>query len=196
MGRTREQAESLADTILRTPDKTAFLRGDITDLAKKLADARARLASAPASKRVAIQGEISDLARKLAAAQRLLNAIDSKTIYLTTVNRVINTGGGGRGPNAAMAHGGVVGAAGGGPRSGLTWVGELGPELVDLAAGSTVHSANASRQMMSGASGGSNRPIELVVNLDGRTIVRQIFDPFRAEIRDKGGNVQQALGAN
>jgi TP901 family phage tail tape measure protein len=197
MGLTADQANDLADQILLIPDKTVSVTGDVKDLTAKLADAKARLAKAPASKKVAINGEIADLTKKLAAAQRAINALQGKTIdvrtnFITTNTQygvVAHEGGG-------YAHGGVVGAAGGGPRSGMTWVGEQGPELVSIPAGSTVHSANQSRQMDMAGNRGGGGPIELVINLDGREVARQLFDPFRSEIRDKGGNVQRALGAN
>lgn len=52
-------------------------------------------------------------------------------------------------------HGGVTGAAaGGGPRSNRILVGEHGPEVVDLAPGSNVHSNPDSQRMMSGGGGG------------------------------------------
>ena len=46
------------------------------------------------------------------------------------------------------AHGGIKGAASGMNTSGLTWVGERGPELVSLPTGSTVHSSGDSMRMM------------------------------------------------
>lgn len=93
--------------------------------------------------------------------------------------------------------GGIVGgaAAAGGPRSRRTLVGEYGPEIVDLAAGSMVRSNPDSRRIAGRWGSAGNRPIEVVVNLDGRTVARQIVDPLRAEIWDRsGGNVQKALG--
>lgn len=92
------------------------------------------------------------------------------------------------------ATGGIVGAAGGGARGGMTLVGEHGPEIVNLPFGSTVRSNPDSRRIASGG-GGGGQVIEVVVNLDGRTIARQIVDPLRAEIWHRsGGNVQKALG--
>ena len=46
-------------------------------------------------------------------------------------------------------------AATGGSRSGLTWVGEFGPELVNLPSGSWVNTAGQSRQMV--AAGGAQQ---------------------------------------
>lgn len=48
----------------------------------------------------------------------------------------------------ALAHGGISGAAGGGPRGRWTLVGEQGPELVNLAPGSDVRPAGETRQML------------------------------------------------
>ncbi len=63
-----------------------------------------------------------------------------------------------------FAHGGVVGgqvaageigtAASGGVRNGMTLVGEYGPELVDLAPGSQVHSNEDTQRMLSSSAGG------------------------------------------
>jgi len=113
------------------------------------------------------------------------------------------------------AAGGIVGgAASGGIRSNRTWVGEHGPELLDLPAGSRVWSAPDSRRRAaawesmlnsprrsshSAGSGGGGGPVQLVVvhqtiELDGRVVARQMFEPLKEEIRGKGGNVQNALG--
>jgi hypothetical protein len=94
----------------------------------------------------------------------------------------------------AYGHGGIVGAASGGARSGMTLVGEHGPELVDLAAGSRVHSNEDSRRMMSG--GGGSQPIIVQLMLDGRMVAEAIVDPLRAKVRQAGGgSVQSYLGA-
>ncbi|MEU2801464.1 hypothetical protein [Streptomyces sp. NPDC007117] len=84
MGLTREQAVRLADQILDTPDKTAYLRGDLDDLKAKLAQAKERLRNAPSEKTAKIKGEISDLQRKIAAAQRKVDSMRGKTIVITT----------------------------------------------------------------------------------------------------------------
>ena len=113
------------------------------------------------------------------------------------------------------AAGGIVGsfAASGGVRSGLTQVGEQGPELLDLPAGARVWSNPDSRRMQREAwtsmlntatspargvapAAGQARPIVIhqTITLDGRVVARQIFDPLREEIHHRGGNVQTALG--
>jgi hypothetical protein len=103
------------------------------------------------------------------------------------------------------AGGGIVGG------SGLTMVGEQGPELLDLAVGSRVWSNPDSRRLMGeaapwasmlnaprggaaagkrGAVGGAGGGRPIVVNqtitLDGKVLARQIFDPLRMETRVRG----------
>jgi hypothetical protein len=168
MGLTRAEAEKLAATILKTPNKTALLKADITDWKSKIgeaekqlktakgdkkakltadiadwkakvaqaelqlkgakADKRAKLTAdvadwrakvagaeqqllkAKGSKKATLTANINDWQRKIAAALRQINSLPpSRSTKLTTTrhyiniteNRVINTGKGGRGPNAA-----------------------------------------------------------------------------------------------
>ncbi|MFB6943185.1 hypothetical protein ACFWGL_17175 [Streptomyces sp. NPDC060286] len=113
MGLTRAQAKALADQILETPDKTAFLRGDIDDLKAKLADAQDRLAKAPSSKTAKIRGEIADLKAKLAEAEGRLANFDGKsaTAYITVQSRYTN-------PTPGPYAGKYVFRAAGGPVAG------------------------------------------------------------------------------
>ena len=103
------------------------------------------------------------------------------------------------------AAGGIIGAAAGGPRGGLTWVGEQGPELVRLPYGSMVHS-NPDSQRMAGSwgsmltapgggrsrmpgYGGGGQPIivQQTITLDGRVVAQQVFEPLKREVRNRGG---------
>lgn len=93
-----------------------------------------------------------------------------------------------------FASGGIVGAATGGIRSGLSWVGEQGPELVSLPAGATVHSAGDSQRMMQGG-GGQMAPIVIQLIADGKQLAEVVVDPIRGLVRQLGaGSVQQFLG--
>jgi hypothetical protein len=93
------------------------------------------------------------------------------------------------------ANGGPVGAASGGPRSSWTLVGEQGPEMVRLPYGSSVSPNGKTRSMLSGRGGGGAQIIEVIVNLDGKVLGRQMVDPLRSEVyRLGGGSVQKALG--
>lgn len=100
-----------------------------------------------------------DAEARIAALQAKLKALRDKyiTVHVTTVGSASgyqkdNADDPRKGKNA---HGGVRGAASGGTQNGLTWVGEEGPELVDLPTGSNVHTAGDSRRMAGGWGGGS-----------------------------------------
>ncbi|MGW4541601.1 hypothetical protein ACWEOP_27505 [Streptomyces chartreusis] len=115
------------------------------------------------------------------------------------------------------AGGGIVGAAAsGGLRSGLTWVGEQGPELVNLLPGTRVWSNPDSRRMQQQAwtsmlnepqgrsgqyagprSGGGVQEVRIVLDVrtgDRNQLAEYLVDTLRREIRARGGNVQQVMG--
>ncbi|MGW0599965.1 hypothetical protein ACWD11_22815 [Streptomyces sp. NPDC002776] len=83
MGLNREEARALADQILKTPDKTAKLKGNLEDLKEKLADAKERLRKAPSEKKAYLKGEIEDLKRKIADAEARLRKFDGKSASAT-----------------------------------------------------------------------------------------------------------------
>jgi hypothetical protein len=135
-----------------TPNKKqAILTSNITDWTNKLKTATSQLKSVPASKRSTLLANIADLQSKIRAAKALLASLHDKSVTITSYYKKVNAGE--APPYQHYAHGGIVGAAGGGPRSNLTWVGENGPELVNLSPGSTVHSAGDSRRMAAGGGG-------------------------------------------
>ncbi|MFG2670855.1 hypothetical protein [Streptomyces sp. NPDC048445] len=147
MGLTRSQAKTLADQILKTPDKTAKLKGNLEDLQSKLADAKKRLAAAPSSKTAKIRGEISDLRAKISQARYALDSVHSKTVSVMVQYRS------NKNPSSfAQSIGGY--ASGGKPRPGeLAWVGEEGPELMRFGSGGAeVYDHNSSMAMVSDAS--------------------------------------------
>jgi hypothetical protein len=85
-------------------------------------------------------------------------------------------------------------AAQGGPRSNRVLVGEHGPEIVDLAPGSRVHSNPDTERMLAGGAGAAPA---LVYQGDGSPLDRALFDYFRDRIRfEHGGDVQRGLGWN
>jgi hypothetical protein len=85
------------------------------------------------------------------------------------------------------------GKASGGPTGGMTWVGEQGPELLDLPYGSSVYSAGDSRRM----SGNSNGPISIQLEWVGSNGGDEFMTWLRRNIRAVAGNgsnsVQTAL---
>ncbi|MFJ2477123.1 hypothetical protein ACIOWI_29815 [Streptomyces sp. NPDC087659] len=81
MGLTRAQAKALADQILKTPDKTARLKGNMEDLQAKLNAAKKRLASVPDSRKAAIRAEISQLEAAIREARIRMTSIDGRTAH-------------------------------------------------------------------------------------------------------------------
>ncbi|MFI9079115.1 phage tail protein [Streptomyces sioyaensis] len=91
------------------------------------------------------------------------------------------------------ATGGIIGAAGGGPRSAWTLVGEQGPEVVDLPYGSRVRSNPDSRRMAAaGAGGGGSVVLEL--HSGGARLDDLLIEIIRKAVRVRGGDVQFVLG--
>jgi TP901 family phage tail tape measure protein len=194
MGLNKEQARELADQILQTPDKTAQLRADSSDLRAKLDDVEYRLRTATGEKRVELTAEKRDLEAKLAAAQRQIDALHGKTITVYTEFATANAKHLAQlSADDGYAHGGIIGgAATGGPRSGMTWVGEQGPELVRLPGGSTVIPAGQSRSMAQAGGGGG--AVVLEIRSGGSRMDDLLVELLRGAVRTRGGNVQTVLG--
>ncbi|MEV7470275.1 phage tail protein [Streptomyces kronopolitis] len=91
------------------------------------------------------------------------------------------------------ATGGIIGAAGGGPRSAWTLVGEQGPEVVDLPYGSRVRSNPDSRRMAGAAAGGGG-PVVLELHSGGARLDDLLIEIIRKAVRVRGGDVQFVLG--
>lgn len=133
--------------------------------------------------------------RKKANAE--LDAIEDETVTVT-IKQVFTTVGSAVVDLAGIvgkrkAHGGVSGAASGGARGGLTLVGEHGPELVGLPAGSQVHSNPDSMRMASGGGGGGDTIVVQLV-LDGSVVAEASMDPMRRIVRQQfGGSAQRAF---
>lgn len=147
MGLNRQAAERLADQILKAPDKTAKLKGNIEDLEAKLASAKRQLKNVPDPKKAQVRADISQLENQLAEARRELDAINGKTsvTYVTTVygsDRVYSPEGH-NGPGGFPKHArGTASAA-----SGWALVGEEGPELVRFRGGERVFDHATSKKM-------------------------------------------------
>ena len=119
MGLTRQQARTLADQILKIPDKTARFKGNIEDLERKLADAKARLARVPDSRKARVRADITDLLRKLAMARAAAAGLHDKTVTYTANYRVVRSGGSSTAYSPAGGHqfeatGGLLRRASGG----------------------------------------------------------------------------------
>jgi len=183
MGLNREQAKQLADQILKTPDKTARLKGNLDDLQGKLNSAKAQLGRVPDSRKAAIRATIADLTSKVAQARRALDALEGKTS--TTYIRTVYSPPGHNGPGGFPKY-----AKGGRPSAGWALVGEEGPELVRFKGGEQVYDHRTSMRMAAPAAGlpvsdgvrgggggaGSVVPVQITVNgaLDPVAVAQQI----------------------
>lgn len=90
MGLTTSQAKTLADQILKTPDKTAYLTGNISDLKKKVDQAKSSLKGVPASKQTAIKGNIAQLNNMIRDAQAKIDALHGTSIDILTTYSIVN----------------------------------------------------------------------------------------------------------
>lgn len=157
---------------------TSKLDSDISALNSKLATARKELAdpNLTRERRAKLNADIAQLLAAKARAQAAIDALHGKTVTITTLHytkEILLA--------KNKATGGIVGAAGGGPRSNMTLVGEQGPELVRLPFGSSVIPAGQSRNMMS--NGMSQEPVVVNVYVQGsirsdRDLVALIRDEF------------------
>ncbi len=148
--------------------------------------------------------QIDALEKELIKAWKAANkwAGTWKATYITEYKTMGLKSGSAYGGWQGLATGGIVGAATGGTHTGMRMVGEHGPELVDLPAGTRVHSAPDTKRMTSQSSpalaglGGASG-LNVVLKFDpshAPEAVRGIMEGIRAEVRDAGGSVQTALG--
>lgn len=178
--------------------KTIKLNGQISDLQSKISAAKASLRGMPPSRQVAVRANIAQLQTQLNRARAALSAIQGKTIVihgvvvisgLSALNRAYN----GNTHTGGHAAGGIIGAASGGARGGLTWVGEQGPELVRLPYGSNVM-PHGSSVGVAARSAGAPQQVTLQLEASDSATSRFLLEILRKSIRVKGGNVQVVLG--
>lgn len=141
----------------------------------------------------AAKAKMNDFANNV--VKELNKVPDSKTftLYIRTVGANVGATLGNIGRILGRSAGGIMGSASGATPSGLTWVGEHGPELLSAPAGSRVHSNPDSMRMADGMAGGSM--IQVNLHLDGQQIAGALVDPQRHIVRTRfGGSVQAAYG--
>lgn len=164
--------------------------------ARAAIDYTTKLYGIPPSRKTLIEAlgaarSAADVRALRAEIERLRN----RTVTVTTVVRGDGTIQGRRGGVTAFAHGGIKGAASGGNRSGLTWTGEDGPELLDLPAGTKVHTAGDSKRLAAQHAGGAGGGrVVLEVRSGGSRLDDLLVELLRKAIRIQGGDVQAVLG--
>ncbi|MCX4786460.1 hypothetical protein OG369_09780 [Streptomyces sp. NBC_01221] len=149
MGLNSTEARKLADQILKTPDKTARLKGNLEDLEAKLATAKSKLGKVPDSRKAQVKANIGDLQEKIAQAKRELAEMDGRT---ATASVMVQYRSNSNPSSFAQSIGGY--ASGGRPKPGeLAWVGEEGPELMRFGGGGTeIYDHRSSMAMVADAS--------------------------------------------
>jgi TP901 family phage tail tape measure protein len=188
MGLNTQQANDLADAILHVPDKQVAVTVDTDAAKRRLADIDKELDTASGPREVRLLAEASQLYKVVGQAQDAVDGMHGKTIDI-----IVNTKGGQSRENG-NAHGGIIGgAATGGARGGLTWVGEEGPELVRLPYGATVHS-NPDSQRIATSAGGGGGPSTVQLEWVGGNAGDEFMSWLRKNIRVRGGDVQTVLG--
>lgn len=192
---------TLTPAMRATLEAAGFTKAEMNRLEKQFREARKSAQDFDGTYRAktsapGLQGVITDLYE----ARRIANSLDGRTIDIAM--RVTGVGNVSKARHAVQkqyADGGIKGAADGGNESGLTWVGEAGPELVDLPPGAQVHTTGDSMRMAGGGSGGGGFSGTIVnqIVLDGRVLAEQMLDPTRDLVRTQfGGDVQSAYGRN
>lgn len=117
MGLNETAAAQLADQILKTPDKTAKLKGNVDDLEAKLKQARTDLAKVPDSRRAQVRATIDQLEAQLASARRQLAGLPDARVGVSLFIRPTAADSNANGiPDLveARARGGIVGHPHGG----------------------------------------------------------------------------------
>lgn len=192
----------LTPALRATLSAAGLTESQIGDLDRQFGEARRSGNDFAKTYRAKIDASTQTAEQKIRHVRELLDQVHSKKISVNVVvnesrlDKVYNTlnrlGGN-------YAHGGIKGAASGMATSGLTWVGEQGPELVSLPTGSTVHSSGDSmrmmRQGMDAAGGGT---LNLVISREpgaGRDLLDVLIEQLRFRIDRNGqGSAQRYLG--
>lgn len=184
---------SLAETIGRMSATEAKAAG-VTIAIDGTGNAVYRL---PNGKFVNITTSADQAAARVESLRDQINALHNRelSIVVTTFYGTAGQGASLTGPRVARAMGGPIGhAAEGGARSGLTLVGENGPELVRLPVGSMVNPAGASSTQWGGGGSSGVQEVRLAVDLSGADA--GLLDWLKDRIRVNGGDVQLVLGVN
>lgn len=188
-------AKKKADDFILSVDEAARarrLKMYIGEFKAKLRDAKDELRSVPKSKRSKLTADIGTLRSRIRAARAELASIRNKHITISASYYITNPGL--LAKAHGRAHGGVVGtAATGGVRNNMTLVGEQGPELVDLPAGSRVRSNPDTRRLMGGGAQGEGGT-QLVIQSSGRRVDDMLIEMLREAIKVRGGDPVRVLG--
>jgi hypothetical protein len=174
--------EGLKSARVMDSNRAAFIRaaqaaGLSATKAKQLAN---DIGLIPSKKEVRLTADNARAKAQIAELKAKLAGIQDETVRINIIanqgrlnkveNQLARLGG--------NAVGGIKGAASGGNQTGLTWVGEEGPELLDLPVGSRVRTAGDSRRAAS-QSGGDGGTLVVPVYLEGKVIAKAVLPHFQ-----------------
>lgn len=188
------------DEAMERLNRTRKLRADISSWKAQLTEAKRKLKDTVGTKAEAkVRANIRDLEAKIARAKRQLQSMNGRTAtsYVYTVYQDVHTSLSQRQRRHGLRTGGNIGAAAtGGVRNNMTLVGEDGPEVVDLPAGSRVRSNPDTRRLLGGGGGGGGGRIQLMIDAGPSETSRLLLKLLRNAIRAEGGDVEVVLGRN
>lgn len=202
MGATKPQAEAMARSMIAIPNvsRQARLTAHKADLDAKLATAKKQLADPNLTKerRAKLNATIAALQAAIRQAKADLASVpSSKTVTITSrfiTERIVRnqtTSGGGHAPGHA--------AGGNPPPRGKFWVGETGPELMDLsgtaASARVTPAGNSARQAQHAAQSGQSGQQTIVLELrsSGRRADDLLLQLLQGALQARGGDVVRIL---
>lgn len=168
-----EKTDEWKENLNRMP-KVARLKGDITDLSKKIADGKAKLKTVPKEKRAALKADIAQWQRQLRRARDDMAKVRGKTVTLTVIRRDLATHQG-RTADEYRAEGGPV-------TKGRSYiVGEKRPELFVPTENGVIIPRVSPSMHRAAEMGGStvhitNHLTVVAPNGDARTLVKTLED--------------------
>ncbi len=186
IGKVRDWQNALA-----AAPKIITLKGNIQDLQTKLYIAEQALKNPDLTKtrRASIEANIDKLKASIADARARLDALNGKTVHTfvdTLVGTIIGATNFGP-PPPATGHGHGPGhRAAGGIASGLIEIGEHGRELIQVPAGSYVHSNPDTERMVSQSAGGGVQRV--VLEWARGTGTDKLIAALQEAVRIRGGD--------
>lgn len=199
MGYSKAEAVQMAQKMLAIPNvsREARMVGNIADLDAKIAAGKRNLATLPKSKTAAALLDIRQLERQAAEARAELASIKSKTVTIRYTSTGVNLTAPSR-VGGTYTGGTIRGFAGGGnPPPGMSWVGENGPELLELSGGTArVTPAGDSQRIARQHGGGGSTQLVLQLQPGGSALDQLFLNWLKNAIRGQGGDVQIVLGSS
>lgn len=194
---SKTEAIKLANSILGIPEKhDTKIHADPEPAITAARRAKGAIGNVPNSKTTSLYANTHDAEGRLSYLQGRINAIHGKTVQMTIAYNYKTFGKPGTG--GGLAHGGIKGAASGAMSSDLTWVGENGPELLDLPPGTRVNSNPDSTRMAAQAAGGGGQTV-LAFQRSGDAVLDDLFQflltKMQATNRKRYGNSAERMFA-